>query len=69
MENYKRKHQSFSKLKKGDILTDTNNDSFKVLKIDNTIKKAYVRDLQSPVDEFWLEALYINKPELLLKKF
>ena len=68
MENYKRKHQSFSKLKKGDILTDTNNDTFKVLRIDNTIKKAYVRDLQSPVDEFWLEALYINNPELLLKK-
>jgi len=64
MEKYKRKHKSFSRLKKGDILTDTNNDTFEVLKIDKTAKKVYIRDLDSQ-DEFWLEAEYVNKPELL----
>lgn len=65
MNKYKRKHKSFSRLKKGDILTDTNNDMFEVLRIDNTNKKAYVRDLQSIQDKFWLDAKYVNKPELL----
>ena len=44
MEKYKRKHNSFSKLKKGDLLTDINNDTFEVLRIDNFSKKVYVRD-------------------------
>ena len=47
MKKYKRKHKCFSRLKIGDILTDTNNDIFEVLRIDNTNKKVYVRDLQS----------------------
>lgn len=67
MKKYKRKHKCFSRLKIGDILTDTNNDIFEVLRIDNTNKKVYVRDLQSIQDEFWLDAKYVNKPELLLK--
>ena len=65
MEKYKRKHNPFSKLQKGDILTDTNNDTFEVLRIDNFNKKVYVRDLQSTNDEFWLDSKYVNKPELL----
>jgi len=65
MEKYKRKHNSFSKLKKGDTLTDINNDTFEVLRIDNFNKKVYVRDLQSTNDEFWLDSKYVNKPELL----
>jgi len=66
MKKYKRKHNPFSKLKKGDILTDTNNDTFEVLRIDNLSKKIYVRDLQSIRDEFWLDSKYINNPELLM---
>tara|TARA_B100000963_G_scaffold205599_1_gene179054 strand:- start:184 stop:381 length:198 start_codon:yes stop_codon:yes gene_type:complete len=65
MEKYKRKHKCFSRLKTGDILTDTNNDIFEVLRIDNTNKKVYTRDLQSINDKFWLDAKYINTPELL----
>ena len=65
MEKYKRKHKCFSRLKIGDILTDTNNDIFEVLRIDNTNKKVYTRDLQSINDKFWLDAKYINTPELL----
>ena len=65
MNKYKRKHKTFSRLKKGDILTDTNNDMFEVLRIDNTNKKAYIKDLQSIQDKFWLDAKYINNPELL----
>ena len=65
IKKQKQEREYRSKLKKGDILTDNNNDTFEVLRIDNFNKKVYVRDLQSTNDEFWLDSKYVNKPELL----
>jgi len=60
-----RKHPCFSKLRKGDTVTDNTGDEFEVLEIDRRKKKAMLRDLQDRNSEFWISSIFINKPELL----
>jgi len=60
-----RKHPCFSKLKKGDIVTDNVGEKFEVLEIDKRARKAMLKDLQHQNSKFWISAIYINKPQLL----